>query len=687
MKKINLNKIVYIDKQNFQELPTIPIYQKATANDFNQIKNIVNSTIDELNLNVSSELESLNNSTVKITSNQVIDGIKTFINSGGAITFNSKNQSQYLEFKNDNVSISFFGKLNESNNDISIVSNSGKLIFSATQGCFFESPISGIQNPINDDSPTNKIYVDTKDSQLNSLILNLENLLNSLANDFNKLRPFNFKGKYDPNTTYSKNDAVDNPKGYLFISVIDDNLNNSLDDEDSWISAGPQIDLTNYYSKIEIDQKLNLKSNKDEVVDLTSTQTISGGKTFSNKITLNKNLDLSISGNNALFIEWIKDGTRLAFLGKGSSSKNDITFSVENNLIITASNINFNNNRIQKIADPTAIDDGATKNYVDNLISTKADKTEIDTINVELSVNSENISENSANILLKADKIELDLKQNKLTAGDGIEITDDIISSTIGTDIVDLTSNQTITGFKTFNNNAKIDGTNYLYFGNDKRYIRSFGAGLEFVTIDNEPIKFYIRGTISYEFDGAGLNVYNKKITNLSAPTSNGDAANKKYVDDELLKTNTSITNLAKSVDILVGEYTVAWASKTTNTSAGTNLKTLFGDELWSEILLPSNKMKYILKCYTTSVASGNDYALPIDCINQIGAGRQKITLFGAYNINAMQFNNPASRTAINATLMINDVGDVRFYVLFGTALNSNFSITNIKLYRRQITV
>ena len=262
-KKI-LNKIVYIDKQNFQELPTIPEYQKATAKDFNQIKNIVNSTIDEINLNISPEIQELEKSTVKLTTNQFIDGIKTFINSGGAITFNGKNQSQFLEFKNNNISICFIGKLNESNNDISIVSNSGKLFFSANQGCFFESLISGIQNPINDDNPANKIYVDDNDQKLNSLILNLENLLNNLAKDFNKLRPFNFKGKYDPNFSYLKNDAVDDPKGYLFISVIDNNLNNPLTDENSWISAGPEIDLTDYYSKIVIDQKLNLKADKTE---------------------------------------------------------------------------------------------------------------------------------------------------------------------------------------------------------------------------------------------------------------------------------------------------------------------------------------------------------------------------------------------------------------------------------------
>ena len=262
-KKI-LNKIVYLDKQNFQELPTIPEYQKATAKDFNQIKNIVNSTIDEINLNISPEIQELENSTVKLTTNQFIDGIKTFINSGGAITFNADNQSQFLEFKNNNISICFIGKLNELNNDISIVSNSGKLFFSAKQGCFFESLISGIQNPINDDNPANKIYVDDNDQKLNSLILNLENLLNNLAKDFNKLRPFNFKGKYDPNFSYLKNDAVDDPKGYLFISVIDNNLNNPLTDENSWISAGPEIDLTDYYSKIVIDQKLNLKADKTE---------------------------------------------------------------------------------------------------------------------------------------------------------------------------------------------------------------------------------------------------------------------------------------------------------------------------------------------------------------------------------------------------------------------------------------
>ena len=55
-------------------------------------------------------------------------------------------------------------------------------------------------------TPANKIYVDDNDQKLNSLILNLENLLNNLAKDFNKFRPINSKGKYDPNLSYLKND-------------------------------------------------------------------------------------------------------------------------------------------------------------------------------------------------------------------------------------------------------------------------------------------------------------------------------------------------------------------------------------------------------------------------------------------------------------------------------------------------
>ena len=129
-------------------------------------------------------------------------------------------------------------------------------------------------------------------------------------------------------------------------------------------------------------------------VTLDTDQTITGEKTFSNKLTLNKNLNFEIAGSNASFIDWYKDGTRIAYLGKGSSSNNTITLSAEtNDLILNAANIKVGDKRIQQVGTPTANTDAANKKYVDD------------------------------NVLLK---------QNKLTAGTNIDITDNVISATGG---------------------------------------------------------------------------------------------------------------------------------------------------------------------------------------------------------------------------------------------------------------
>ena len=614
MKKTNLNKIVYIDKQNFQELPTIPIYQKATASDFNQIKNIVNSTIDELNLNVSPELESLNNSTVKLNGNQNIDGEKTFIQNlkilnKQIILSVEGNNSTFLEFLKDGVRIGFFGKGSSSSSNLTLSANND-LIFSGSNINFSGKPLKKIGPSVNSDDATQKIYVDTIKQNLDNDVSSTNLILNDLIKEVESLKPFIFKGDYSNLITYSKGDVVEDLKDFLYISIQDNNLNNPLSNTNFWKNFGPKINLEDYYTKLETDQQLNLKQNKltagenISIINDTINSTILIPENIAitnlqNNFTVNQTitdsiLKMNVVGNNSAFLEFLKDGVRIGFFGKGSSSSSNLTLSSNNDLILSGANIRFSDKELKDIAKPTIDSSATNKKYVDDKNLLKADKTEIDTINVELEVNSTNISENAANILLKADKTEIAIINTK------------ILSNT-----TNITKN-----------------TDDILLKSDKN-----------------------------------------------------------FVDEEFVKTNTSITNLAKSVDILVGDYAVSWASKTTNTSAGTNLKTLFGDELWNEIILPANKYKYILKCYTGASSSGNYYSLPLNCINQVDTGSQKITLFGACNINAMRFNDPANRTTINATLMVNNIGDVRLYVLFGTALNANFSVGNIKLFRRQLIV
>ena len=265
MKKTILEKINYEDKENFKDLPTIPIFQKASAEDFNLIKKIVNSSIEELNTNISPEILNLINSTVKIIGDQFIDGIKTFTNEGSAITFSSVDKIQQLEFKNNDVSILTFGKLSNLNNDISISTKKGSLIISANEGIIFKNEISGISIPLKTDAPTPKIYVDEIKTELIDSINSIEIILNDLISQIDNLTPFVFRGEYNPTISYDTADLVENETDFLYLSLSDNNLNNPLSDKTFWKNFGPTIDLSDYYNKIQIDQKLNLKANQTEI--------------------------------------------------------------------------------------------------------------------------------------------------------------------------------------------------------------------------------------------------------------------------------------------------------------------------------------------------------------------------------------------------------------------------------------
>ena len=130
-------------------------------------------------------------------------------------------------------------------------------------------------------------------------------------------------------------------------------------------------------------------------------------------------------------------------------------------------------------------------------------------------------------------KINVSDKQDKLTAGTNITIADNVISSTGGSGGgVSLDTAQTITGVKTFNANVKVDGEKYFYFG--EKWIRDSGTALELVTTNTQPIAHYVNGIERFTIKNNEIDAKNTRITNVGAPTTDKDAATKKYVDDAI---------------------------------------------------------------------------------------------------------------------------------------------------------
>lgn len=179
-------------------------------------------------------------------------------------------------------------------------------------------------------------------------------------------------------------------------------------------------------------------------------------------------------------------------------------------------------------------------------------------------------------------KTNVDSKQDKLTAGTNITIADNVISASGGSGGgVSLDTAQTITGIKTFSNGLNTNlvetngqpltmknsaGSGAAYFKIEQvyksgyknwfglNYIRTTGTTQQNLAVMEvrQDDYLYIVGSGGLKLNGGnieltgatkingGLDVYGivnmsgRKIINLAAPTNDGEAATKKYVDDAI---------------------------------------------------------------------------------------------------------------------------------------------------------
>ena len=245
-------------------------------------------------------------------------------------------------------------------------------------------------------------------------------------------------------------------------------------------------------------------------VTLDTAQNITGIKTFTNGIKNNlvevdgKSLIIKNSNTAASYLEvesvysgsgyknWFgiqlfrTTGTSRSRLANLEIRQDDgLYIACVNDVSIQGSNIKFNNVRLQQVGAPTADYDAATKKYADDGLA---------------------------------------LKQNKLTAGTNITITDDVISATGD---VTLDTDQTITGEKTFEKGI---------------FFEKIAEGKSDTKIENSrgALVFYDRGTLALKLSSTQVVFANQRLLYIGNPTDATDAVNKRYADNGLaLKQNT----------------------------------------------------------------------------------------------------------------------------------------------------
>lgn len=283
-------------------------------------------------------------------------------------------------------------------------------------------------------------------------------------------------------------------------------------------------DVTNYYTKTEID-------NKFTQLDGTNSAKVNRLNDFTQLNRFHKLVELKKPANQANYL-YLWDSTndrRVGYFGKASASNDNITVAAERgDLVLTCSSgeIKVDNKRIAQVANPTADYNAANKKYVDsraNILDTKINE------NVRNLTNS--ISTNTQKI--ETNKNEITTLQNNLANANIAAYTGDWNSSKAYkiSNIVSYNNHMWLC-VKNNTNQPPSDTSTYwkiLTFTVDTSNFAKLSTNSTQIWNNNNT--FTLGATFRRDVDLA----FNK-IFQLNLPTSDYDAANKKYVDSVLQK-------------------------------------------------------------------------------------------------------------------------------------------------------
>ena len=239
------------------------------------------------------------------------------------------------------------------------------------------------------DITTIKTQQATQDQQISSN----RDLSNQIIEGLKTLRVFNYIGTFNSQTTYKRNDVVDY-NNRLFLSKVDNNVGNTPPSDNQsntyWLlidGVQASVDLSNYYTKIEVDDKL-----QDYLAITTFNQTIQQIQTKqgeqdtligqkANISDLNGYAKINATNNGEFFIG-DKNGKHIWFAQPfryGGNTYSSINIRNGGTNYFTMEH-NFNTNqsiisnprgsiKLQNIAIPRENNDAANKAYVDTKIA------------------------------------------------------------------------------------------------------------------------------------------------------------------------------------------------------------------------------------------------------------------------------------------------------------------------------
>ena len=240
---------------------------------------------------------------------------------------------------------------------------------------------NGYVDNVDTGAPTSMVnvrHLNNTITPIDTKLTNTTDLLNQTIERLRTLKPFQYVGQYQAGTTYNINQVV-SFNNNLYLSTEDNNT--TQPPTDKWLLLNEDllnIDLTDYYTKLEVDgiknnlqnsittNQTNITNLQNDTVKLSGTQNISGVKTIT---ATNEALKFNSGTDTSAYISGYKSNNeRIWYFGKGSSTSNNFVIGADKSDIKLEpkGKVDLSNKKIGWLADPTADQDAANKRYVDN---------------------------------------------------------------------------------------------------------------------------------------------------------------------------------------------------------------------------------------------------------------------------------------------------------------------------------
>ena len=384
---------------------------------------------------------------------------------------------------------------------------------------------NGYVDNVETTAPTSMVnvrHLNNTITPIDTKLTNTTDLLNQTIERLRTLKPFQYVGQYQAGTTYNINQVV-SFNNNLYLSTEDNNT--TQPPTDKWLLLNEDllnIDLTDYYTKLEVDgiknnlqnsittNQTNITNLQNDTVKLSGAQNISGVKTIT---ATTEALKFNSGTDNSAYISGYKSNNeRIWYFGKGSSTSYNFVIGADKSDIKLEpkGKVDLSNKKIGWLADPTADQDAANKRYVDNNTLSKtlttpqtvagsvsftqpltvatptanthaANKQYVDDAIAGVGSSTNQINTNTTNIQNNTNSIQTNT--NNIT-----NLQNNY--NTLNSEVVKLAGTQTITGQKTFSNAITITKTNgalqfkpgtnqsaYFEFYNGNTRIGYFGKG------------------------------------------------------------------------------------------------------------------------------------------------------------------------------------------------------------------